>query len=130
MPRYANFFRFCAVGAIGFITDATVLAFLLENGVSHYVARILSFPVAVLVTWWLNRIWTFSTANRTRTGRQIMRYFTVQTLGALVNLMTYLVVLLFIEKTVVNAIFALSVGSATGLVVNYLGARRLVFLAN
>ena len=51
MPRYASFFRFCVVGTIGFITDATVLALLLENGVSHYVARILSFPVAVFVTW-------------------------------------------------------------------------------
>ncbi len=130
MPRYTSFFRFCVVGTIGFITDATVLALLLENGVSHYVARILSFPVAVFVTWWLNRIWTFSTASRTRTGRQIMRYFTIQILGAIVNLMTYMLVLLFIEKTVVNAIFALSVGSAAGLVVNYLGARRIVFLTS
>ncbi|WP_425084663.1 GtrA family protein [Ruegeria profundi] len=130
MPSYTSFFRFCVVGTIGFITDATVLALLLENGVSHYVARILSFPVAVFATWWLNRVWTFSTANRTRTGRQIVRYFTVQILGAIVNLMTYLLVLLFIEKTVVNALFALSVGSAAGLVVNYLGARRLVFLTN
>ena len=59
-----------------------------------------------------------------------MRYFTIQILGAIVNLMTYMLVLLFIEKTVVNAIFALSVGSAAGLVVNYLGARRIVFLTS
>lgn len=127
MLKYNEFFRFCSVGAIGFLTDASVVALLLENGVSHYTARALSFPVAVFVTWWLNRIWTFRKAERSEAGRQIVSYFTVQILGAAVNFIVYLAVLVFIVPTAVNAVFALAVGSAAGLIVNYLGARNHVF---
>ena len=127
MLNYNEFFRFCSVGAIGFLTDASVVALLLENGVSHYTARALSFPVAVFVTWWLNRIWTFRKAERSEAGRQIVSYFTVQILGAAVNFIVYLAVLVFIVPTAVNAVFALAVGSAAGLIVNYLGARNHVF---
>ena len=127
MLRRKDFFRFCVVGAIGFVTDAGMLALLLENNVSQYTARVLSFPVAVFVTWWLNRIWTFSQAGRAKTGKQIMRYFTVQCLGAAVNFMFYFALLQFIEPTAANAVFALAVGSAAALIINYLGSRFHVF---
>ena len=127
MLQRKDFLRFCVVGGIGFITDASVLAFLLGNEVSHYTARALSFPVAVLTTWWLNRIWTFSQADRSKTGKQVMRYLTVQCLGVTVNFMFYFAVLLFIEPTTANAVFALAVGSAAALIVNYIGSRIHVF---
>lgn len=130
MLKHNEFFRFCVVGAIGFLTDASVLALLLENGVSHYTARALSFPVAVFATWWLNRIWTFRKAERSKTGPQIMIYFTVQIVGGAVYFIVYLAVLVFLMPTAVNAVFALAVGSAAGLIVNYLGVRNHVFRIN
>ena len=59
MPR--QFLLFAGAGAIGFVVEAVVITALVTLwDVDIYVARLCSFSLAVLITWWLNREFAFS----------------------------------------------------------------------
>lgn len=70
--------RFLIVGTIGFLTDAGILwATTTKAGLDPYSARLMSFAVALLVTWTLNSTFTFRN-NRKRSKQQFGSYVTVQ----------------------------------------------------
>ena len=57
---FGQTWRFLIVGTIGFIVDAGLLVLLMAAaGLGHYSAHVVSFMVAVCVTWWLNPTFTF-----------------------------------------------------------------------
>ena len=58
-----QFITFCIVGGIGFLVDAGILGLLVHGfGADPLLSRLLSFPCAMTVTWYLNRRVTFSHA--------------------------------------------------------------------
>src|SRR6478609_10370442 len=57
-----EFARFCVVGTLGFLADVAVL-YALVGWLGWYGARVISFLVAVTVTWALNRRFTFRQAS-------------------------------------------------------------------
>ena len=122
--------RFAVVGALGFCVDGGILYALITMGCGPYLARAISFPLAVSVTWYLNRNWTFVIGNSGASkGKQYAEYFAVQVAGALTNYACYVAVLQFIEPTARGALLALAIGAMLGLIVNFLGVRLLVFSA-
>lgn len=127
MTLRRDVFRFGIVGSTGFVVDGGVLLALVTSGVEALLARALSFPLAVLTTWWLNRTWTFVGADKSRPYRQFNLYFAVQLFGAFVNFVAYAIVLRFIEATPFNALLALAVGSLLGMVVNFAASRLFIF---
>src|SRR5262249_9205064 len=58
-PLNGPFMRFCCAGGLGFVIDFTVLKSVVHLGVNPIAARCVSFSVAVVATWLVNRIWTF-----------------------------------------------------------------------
>jgi putative flippase GtrA len=125
-----TFFRFCLIGTVGFVSDGGVLL-LLTRGLSlgPLVARAISFPVAVLVTFTLNRIWTFKTGVKISLIRALALFYSVQGTGFLLNLMIYAAAVLMLPFPLNLPIAALAIASAVALVVNYSGSRLLVFPA-
>lgn len=121
--------RFGGVGSVGFVLDGGLLWALITWGVDPYLARFGSFPAAVLVTWWLNRIWTFSKADRAAPAAQFNRYMVVQICGALCNYMVFALVMKVFQPGLESAMAGFALGSAAGLMINFYGARRLVFTA-
>lgn len=120
-----SFFRFCLVGAVGFLVDAGLLLALLATGtLGPIAARVVSILVAVTVTWLLNRLLTFR-SDDPRHLFEWSRYALVNGVGALVNYGCYVACLLLIPG--IAPLLALAVGSAVALIVNYLGSRHLVF---
>lgn len=123
------FWRFAAVGGVGFAVDAGVLFGLTALGGNPYLVRLLSFALAVSVTFGLNRHWTFSGARARGIGRDYLAYIGVQTFGVGINYGVYAAVLALIGLDPARAVLALAAGSATAFLVNYWGARRVVFRA-
>tara|TARA_R110002072_G_scaffold205468_1_gene363411 strand:+ start:3279 stop:3668 length:390 start_codon:yes stop_codon:yes gene_type:complete len=123
-----QFLRFLVIGGIGFVVDGGLLYLLVKLGYAPELCRLITFPVAVTVTWQLNRVWTFqkpsgpSKASKTYPG-----YLLVQTIGALLNFAVFLVILQFVTSTAEGAFAAFSIGSAVGLLFNFFALRRLVF---
>jgi putative flippase GtrA len=118
--------RFLIVGTVGFVLDGGVLNLLVWNGVDPYVARVFSFPPAVTVTWYLNRVWAFAT----RSGgarHQYLRYVAVQIFGAVGNYTIYAIILSVVPHTTEGVTVAFATGSVCALLINFIGARMLVF---
>ena len=135
-PLDGPFTRFCCVGLLGFVVDFSVLKAVLqvaavagadsETLAAKVAARLVSFSVAVVATWLANRIWTF--AGRAGHSASLLAefgaYLTVQSVGFAANLAVYTVVLAAFGGHLFPAMVA---GTAAGLVINYLGAKHLVF---
>jgi putative flippase GtrA len=119
--------RFGVVGALGFVVDGGLLWVLVSNGANPFFARCLSFPAAVITTWWLNRVWTFANAAQASPRHQLNLYFVLQVVGAITNFAIFLVILSFIEPTALNALVALAVGAVVGMIINFVGSQRYVF---
>jgi putative flippase GtrA len=89
LRRRANWeqlFKFCAVGATGYVVNLAVYALLVKAAGVHYIpAAICSFLVAVTNNYTWNRLWTFR-AERGHYAYHGMRFFAVSTLALVANL--------------------------------------------
>ncbi len=113
---------FLIVGSIGFAVDFGVLAALLAYGVQPTVARVPSVMLALVVTWLLNRRFSFRAAGAPRLG-EFLAYLSVAGASALLNYALYAGLLLL------GLAPLLAMAGATGvtMVLNFLGFSRLVF---
>ena len=119
--------RFGVVGTLGFVVDGGMLWGLLAVGLNPYTARALSFPVAVVVTWALNRVWTFASAEKAGKRRQFNRYLAVQLVGAGANYGVYTSIIRIFGAAGQTVFIALVIGSFVGMFLNFWGARRVAF---
>jgi len=112
-------------GAVGFLVEAGVIA-LLQYGWQWTAlpCRAVSFPAAVVVTWWLNHRYTFASEGG---WSEFVRYLGTQGVGLLANLVAYVALVRLAPQFDRQALVPLVVGSAVGLAVNFLLARRVVF---
>jgi putative flippase GtrA len=118
-------FGYGLVGACGFLVEAVLIA-ILQYGFQWTAlpCRAVSFPAAVLVTWWLNHRFTFG--SRGGWG-ELLRYLATQGAGLLTNLIAYAGVIRLIPELDSHALVPLAAGSALGLAVNFALAKTLVF---
>lgn len=122
---------FAIIGSVGFAVDGGVLTYLsVGMGMNVYLSRFISFALACLATWLLNRKYTFRRPNHFpgfSRGREYSRYVIIQTCGALINLgvFTWLIAVNPEFKSI--PIVPLAFGSGLALVFNFVGARMWVF---
>lgn len=124
--KLRRFSSFAAVGAAGFVVDATILSTLVHaSGWSHFAARAVSFAAAVTVTWYCNRRWVFVRADDVT--REYGAYFGVQFVGAAINLGTYALLIAVLPTLARLPVIPLAGGAALALLFNYSVASRWVF---
>ena len=123
--RY-RFVRFSIVGGVGFVIEATLLTyFATVPGIGAIKGRAISFPIAVVTTWWLNRTLTFQSTNNPH--RESLRYFLVQMLGAAANLgVFFALVSVFFSLRSIPAV-PLFIAAIFGLLVNFTLSKKYVF---
>jgi len=127
-----RFILFGFVGGIGFIIDASVLTILMKSfGVNLYLSRLISFSLASLSTWLLNRLVTFSkeTQGTDIHSTEYFKYITVQVIGALINLLIFSLLLIQFSHLESQPVIPLAIGAIFGLLFNFIGAKTWVYPA-
>lgn len=124
--RQHRFVRFSIVGGVGFVIEAVLLTyFATVPAVGAIKGRAISFPIAVMTTWWLNRTLTFQSKNNPH--RESFRYFLVQSLGAIVNLGVFVVLVSALPWLRSIPVVPLFIAAIFGLLVNFTLSRKYVF---
>lgn len=119
--------RFGIIGTIGFITDASVLLFFVNFlDFSIEVSRIFSFLVAVLVTWVLNRSFTFSSRKYSKSKESTL-YFVIQTLGAFLNYIIFLILVYSFPIFKEYLIIPLAIASIVVMFFNFFTIKNKVY---
>lgn len=120
--------RFAVIGAIGFVVDGGILTIL--NSLYAFdllFSRLVSYPVAVTVTWYLNRHRTFSESKDQRAALEWGRYTAVNSIGALLN-MSIFFSLVYRFKLMANMpLLPLLIAASIALIFNFLASKHIVF---
>ena len=122
--NWLQLFKFCAVGASGYVVNLCVFAAcvgLLD--LHHLIAATAAFVVAVMNNFWWNRYWTFR-ARGGHAGFQAARFFTVS-IGAFLFAAAMLEVLVSVVGVAELPAQAISIVSATPL--NFIGNKMWSF---
>jgi len=121
--------RFVLVGATGFAVDGGILTLLsVQFGLNVYGSRLVSFCVAMAVTWCLNRFYVFDAAKQGRSLRdEYTRYAIVQVTGALANLCLFSLLVAAFPAWRTLPVVPLFFGALLGLIINYSGTRFWVY---
>lgn len=132
----AQLLRFAGAGLAGLAADVSVLYLALACGSGFYLGRLLSFLVAVWVTWQINRRYTFSAAGgvAAATWREWWRYLMAMSFGGAVNYGVSSVVVMLAHAQPLPALLlpavplcAVAAGTLAGMTLNFLSAKFFVF---
>jgi putative flippase GtrA len=122
-----QFLRFCVVGALGFVTDFSVLYLAVTwLGMGTLSGRVVSFLVAATVTWKANRHFTFAKRGQ-GSVREWLQYLLLTGFGGLINVGVYQAWLTLTDHGTLNLFLAVVAGSAVALLFNYAISKRAVF---
>jgi putative flippase GtrA len=111
---------FGVIGGIGFLVDAAALASLTH--VAHWSAgqaRLLSFPIAVTVTWALNRRYTFREQAMQRGSTELLGYFAIQFMGAAINVIVFALCLIEVPTLKSAPLVPLALGALIAFAFNF-----------
>lgn len=110
---------FVVVGAIAFAVDWGLLVsmiFLFDLGL--YWGRAISFSTAVMVTWWLNRTYSFCITEPPKI-QEALKYLTTVFIGGATNWIIYLSVLSIEPAARAQPLFALIPATAVSMIINF-----------
>jgi putative flippase GtrA len=122
----AQFVKFGVIGGLGFIIEASIITLVVHHWNWNPIeARIISFPSAVLATWWLNRKYNFRSKNNLIAEGS--SYFVTQLVGALSNLAVFVLCVSIYPLFAALPVAGLALGAAAGLLVNFTLSHFFVF---
>jgi putative flippase GtrA len=127
-PLSNQFLKFGTVGALGFIVDAGFLQLGMHAlRLSPIHAALFAYPFAVTFTWIGNRYLTFRQASRQPALKQWAAFAVACTFGLAFNRGTFILLVMTVPFIHYHPSIALLAGAATGMLVNFLIARTMVF---
>lgn len=128
----AEIAKFGTVGAVAFVIDMGLFNLLAFDGMpldhKPTTAKVISALVATVVSWILNRSWTFSSSATSSRGREFIVFALVNLAGiAVAAAVLWITVYLMGLDSVLAKNAASVVGIGLGTVVRYFGYKLLVF---
>ncbi|WP_169711819.1 GtrA family protein [Henriciella litoralis] len=117
-------FRFGIVGGVGFVVDAAIVTALIHSGLDPFSSRAISMGAATLVTWRLNRSFTFKPSQSSQASEGV-RYAFVAGCAALANYLVY-AALVMSSIHMIPAV-AVAVASAVSMWISYFGYGHIAF---
>ena len=121
-----EFFKFSVVGVTALIFETCLIFVLYKIGIDPKYGRIISIPLAILLTWYLNRTFTFKNKNQKKI-KQYGKYFFVIIFGISINYSIYLYVLQLMEERQFSYVIAICCGSLSSMFFNFGFAKYQVF---
>ncbi len=116
--------RFLVIGGLSYLVDIAVLKLLHgEAHVALLAAATVSFAVASLVNFALNRQWVFATGRGGRAHRQLVRFYVLVGL----NLLSTLLIMGGLAAVGVYYLLAKTIAIVANAVANFFAYRRWVF---
>lgn len=126
-----RFSRFLGIGAAGFLIDLGVFAAALNwTKVGPIASRCISFGVAVIFTWKINRTYTFADKASLRPSSELGRYFLSSLLAGFCNLGVYSALIFRFGAATPIPYLAMMAGVGAGFLVNFVLYDRVVFRRN
>jgi putative flippase GtrA len=116
--------RFVAVGGLGLLTDIALFTLAAMQGVHPLVAGLLALAAATLLTWRLNRRFTFERSGR-RQGEEAMRYAVVTAAAQGTSYAVFAALVVTVLAALPQA--AIIAGAAVGALISYNGHRLFAF---
>lgn len=125
LPRWL---RFAMVGGLGFTIDSSILALGVHvYGIDPFSGRAISFSCAIVITWLLNRWFTFRLGIFNLNGQEFVRYLVSGLLGLGINIGIYLKLISEVPLTLRYPVLALVLSSASAAMFNYWSNLHFVF---
>lgn len=132
-----QFMRFALVGVLNTAVDLAVLNLLIwlsgfgQEGVWYAVFKAISFTVAVINSYLLNKYWVFESRKKGGVAVEFSQFLLVSVIGAFVNVGIAFLVATYVPSVLVPVAFWPSVaalcGTAGGLLWNFFGYKLVVF---
>jgi len=123
--RAGEFLRFCVVGTVGFIVDASLTLLLHQFAwISPLACRVLAFIVAATCTWALNRRFTFRSH---RGASSWLPYIGLTTLGAGINVGVYFTWIQQAGSSATQLLVGVAMGSVAAMGFNFITAKTITF---
>jgi putative flippase GtrA len=117
-------FRFLAVGGVGLLADILLFTFALWAGLHPLVAQLVALSIASVLTWRLNRAFTFDASGRPQ-GEEAIRYGMVTAAAQGTSYLVFAALVMTVFAWLPQA--AIVVGAALGALVSYNGHRLFAF---
>jgi putative flippase GtrA len=121
--------RYCAVSFCGLAVNIALLKLLTGVGLRPAYAQALALLAAVQTTFWLNAMVVFRSMHMRRWFHHWLAYMGAGGLGLICNYLIFTTLLSLHKPIVSNQIVAVCAGGFAAWVVNYTGARLVVFNA-
>ncbi len=119
---------FAMIGAFGFLVDGGVLTVLNSAfQLDLFRSRLVSFSIAVTVTWALNRRRTFADRKDRRAAREWGRYAIVNALGALLNMAVFFWLVQHYAWAANQPILPLAIAASIALNFNFIASKYVAF---
>jgi putative flippase GtrA len=116
--------RFLGVGGLGLATDIALYTVLAWQGMHPLLAGFLALAVATLLTWRLNRAFTFDRSGRHQ-GEEAMRYAAVTAVAQGTSYAVFAALVMTALAALPQA--AIIAGAAAGALISYNGQRLFAF---
>lgn len=121
-----EFLRFAVVGAVGFLANAVAVT-AASHVVDLYTTGAIGWLVAVTVTWYLNRNWTFRRAQKRGAVTEWVKFACANSAGFIAYLAAYSAAITWCSVCGRWPVSAVALGSLAGLFINFGLSRELVF---
>ena len=125
-PITLRFFKFGIVGVSALAIESLIIFTLKYAGISPKISRLISLPIAILYTWYLNRNFTFKNKDRNKI-KQLSIYYFFMICGVIINYSVYLFILRILGEETVSFLIAISFGSLSSMTFNFLTSNYIIF---
>lgn len=124
-----QFLLFVIAGTTGFVADALLTILFIKSGLSHILSRGLAIPLAMTLTFFINKKYTFKSSRGARYSiyKQFFDYVLANAISQSFNFMVYTILILNVSLLYKLPILAVAVSSLSAMFITFGLSKYWVF---